>query len=171
MNVAPPLMAHSASSDDTRALGARLAGLVQSGDVLLLGGDLGAGKTTFTQGLASGLGVTEQVTSPTFTLLRTYYGGRVPLVHADLYRLEQIHEILDLGLPEMLDDGAAAAIEWGESAARVLLPDYLHIRIEFGDHEEGRTVRLRPVGARWTARQSALAQVVAAGASASGAVT
>jgi tRNA threonylcarbamoyladenosine biosynthesis protein TsaE len=155
-----PLVAQSSSPEQTRALAARVGELVVASDVILLGGDLGAGKTTFTQGLAAALGVTQLVTSPTFTLLRSYEGRDMQLLHADVYRLEHLHEIIDLGLPELLEEGAAAVVEWGDLAAPVLLPDYLNIQIEFGDGDDDRSFRLRPVGVRWGARRTRLARAL-----------
>jgi tRNA threonylcarbamoyladenosine biosynthesis protein TsaE len=155
-----PLVAQSTSPQETRALAARIGDLVVAGDVILLGGDLGAGKTTFTQGLGAALGVKQAVTSPTFTLLRSYDGRDMQLLHADVYRLEHLNEIIDLGLPELLEEGAAAVIEWGDLAAPVLLPDYLHIQIEFGEGDDDRSFRLRPVGARWGARRRRLAEAL-----------
>lgn len=147
------------SADDTRELGAAVASVVTKGDVVLLAGDLGAGKTTLTQGFARGLGVTDQVTSPTFVLMHPYE-GRLPLVHVDAYRLEQLQEVIDLGLPEMLDDGAVAVIEWGDVVAPVLAPDFLELRLEYRESEDERAVRLRVVGSRWAARVPALRAAV-----------
>ena len=119
------------SAEATRAVGAALAGVLRPGDVVLLVGDLGAGKTTFAQGVAAGLGVGEQVTSPTFTLLRPYAcaapGGAAnpgavrSLLHADLYRLDRTLEVAELGLGELVEDEAAALVEWGDMAGPVRL--------------------------------------------------
>jgi tRNA threonylcarbamoyladenosine biosynthesis protein TsaE len=99
------------------------------------------------------MGVTEPVTSPTFTLIRTYQGSnQLQFLHADVYRLEHLQEIIDLGLPELIEDSSVAVIEWGDVAASVLMPDYLDVRIEFGDEYNDRTMVLRPVGSRWAAR-------------------
>ena len=120
----------TASADETRAVGAALSNALRPGDVVLLVGDLGAGKTTFVQGVAAGLGVAEPVTSPTFVLLRPYECAapgtaanptRVRRVlHADLYRVEHSTEVTDLALGEMLEDDAAALVEWGDVAAPLL---------------------------------------------------
>lgn len=147
--------AHTKSADDTRELGVALSSIVRPGDVVLLAGDLGAGKTTLTQGIARGLEVAEQVTSPTFILMRAYE-GRLPLVHVDAYRLEHLQEVIDLGLPEMLDDGAVALIEWGDVVAPVLPPEFLEVRLEYVDADDERHVHLRVAGNRWAARKSAL---------------
>jgi tRNA threonylcarbamoyladenosine biosynthesis protein TsaE len=115
-----------------QALGAGLARTLRPGDTVLLGGDLGAGKTTFVQGLARALGVTEAVTSPTFVLVHSYRtAAGWDLVHADVWRLEQLQEVIDLAIPELVEDGAAAVVEWGEMAAPALAPDCLHVAIGF----------------------------------------
>jgi tRNA threonylcarbamoyladenosine biosynthesis protein TsaE len=154
-----PLRMATCSADETRALAARLGPLLSAGDLILLGGDLGAGKTTFTQGLARSLDIRQPVTSPTFTLVHSYEGGRLRLLHADVYRLEHLQEVIDLGLPEQLEEGAAAVIEWGDRAAPVFLPEYLDVHIEFGDTDDERVVLLQPVGGRWTGRLSELITV------------
>jgi len=96
------LVARTDSVEATRELGAALAELAEPGDLILLAGDLGAGKTAFTQGFGRGLGIEERITSPTFTLAREYDGGRLLLHHIDVYRLEQLEDIFDVGLPELL---------------------------------------------------------------------
>lgn len=141
------------SVDSTRALGAALAGLARPGDLLLLSGDLGAGKTAFTQGFGRGLGVLEQITSPTFTLAREYDGGRLPLHHLDVYRLEQMDEVFDVGLPEMLDEGGVTVIEWGDAIVPALPSDYLELRFSFGAGDDDRVVLLHAVGASWSGRE------------------
>lgn len=153
----------SRSAKDTQAIAAEVARLVGAGDLLVLGGDLGAGKTTFTQGFGAALGVEEPITSPTFVLMRTYE-GRLPIVHMDVYRLEHLQEAVDLGLAEILDDGAVALVEWGDLVAAVLPADFLEIMIEQdddADDDSTRHLRLRPVGARWHARMRAVAEAVA----------
>src|SRR3954464_304676 len=150
------LTLHTKSDDDTREVGAAIAAVTQPGDTLLLAGDLGAGKTTFTQGFGRALGVEDRVTSPTFTLVHQYHGGRLPLVHVDVYRIEHLQEIVDLALPELLDDGAAVLIEWGDVAAPVLPAAFLEVRIECGAGDDDRLLRLRPVGPRWSPRMTAL---------------
>lgn len=133
----------------TRAVARQLATTLLPGDVILLIGDLGAGKTTFVQGLAEGLGVTDPVTSPTFTLMRVldcFGDGPVRrLLHADLYRLDQMSEVVDLGLVELVEDGSVAAVEWGDAGAPALGSDLLEVVIsrahDFGadgrDGEDG----------------------------------
>jgi tRNA threonylcarbamoyladenosine biosynthesis protein TsaE len=147
------------SAEDTRELGTALAAVVGPGDVVLLAGDLGSGKTTFAQGLARGLGVDEQVTSPTFVLMRSYT-GRVELFHVDAYRFDQLQEIIDLGLPEVLDDGGVAMIEWGDVVAPALPADFLEVRLEYRESDDERAVQLRSVGTPWAARRTALQRSV-----------
>lgn len=148
------------SSEDTRELGAALAPLAKVGDVIVLGGDLGAGKTTFVQGFGRALGISEPITSPTFVLVRMY-PGRLQLVHADLYRLDHLQEVVDLGIPELVDNQGVAVVEWGDVAKAVLPPDFLDLRIEFGDSEDERRLRLRPIGTSWSSRHGAIRRVVA----------
>jgi tRNA threonylcarbamoyladenosine biosynthesis protein TsaE len=139
--------------DETAGVAGRLAAQLQAGDVVLLSGELGAGKTAFTQALAAALGVEEAVTSPTFTLVRPYQTREAfDLLHVDVYRLERLEEIADLGLPELLEDGACAVVEWGERAAPVLGPDHLHVTIERGDTDTARTIRFQPHGPSWQGR-------------------
>jgi tRNA threonylcarbamoyladenosine biosynthesis protein TsaE len=142
------------SVDGTRALAAAVAPLVRDGDLILLVGDLGAGKTAFTQGLAGGIGVDEPITSPTFTLVRSYE-GRVPLHHLDVYRLENVQEAEDLGLGELLEDGVTV-IEWGDTIAPALPSDYLEVRFTYGGDDDDRAIELQIVGPSWAARQRAL---------------
>ena len=141
--------------DETRELAAAVAALARPGDVILLVGDLGAGKTAFAQGFARALGVQEQVTSPTFTLLRSYT-GRIPLHHLDVYRLDRLHEADDLGLAELVDDGGVVLIEWGDAVTSVLPSSFLEVRFTFLDDDDHRAVSLRTVGAAWSARAAAL---------------
>ncbi|HEX9259337.1 MAG TPA: tRNA (adenosine(37)-N6)-threonylcarbamoyltransferase complex ATPase subunit type 1 TsaE [Acidimicrobiales bacterium] len=142
----------TSTRDATRALAASIAALARGGDLLLLVGDLGAGKTTFTQGFAAALGVGEQVTSPTFTLVRSY-DGRVTLHHLDVYRLERLGETLDLALGELLDDEhAVTLVEWGDAVLAALPADFLEVRIELGEGDDDRRITLRMVGPSWAAR-------------------
>jgi tRNA threonylcarbamoyladenosine biosynthesis protein TsaE len=130
-----------------RDLGRRLAGLLRAGDLLLLSGPLGAGKTTLTQGLGEGLNVRGPITSPTFVIARVHpaLADGPPLVHADAYRIAGLDELDDLDLD--LQD-AVTVVEWGGGIAEGLSEDRLEIVIERGETEE-RTVRLTGVGSRW----------------------
>lgn len=164
MNAPVPLVLRSTSAEDTRTLAAAMAGFCMPGDVLLLAGDLGAGKTTFAQGFAAGLGVTEAVTSPTFTLVRPYPTGATgpvrTLLHADVWRLERLHEIVDLGLGELVEDGAVALVEWGDAAEPVLGAGALAVDLAAGATDDQRVITVRPSGTAWTARWPGLAQVL-----------
>jgi tRNA threonylcarbamoyladenosine biosynthesis protein TsaE len=125
------------SQEETAEVGRGLASSLAPGSVLLLIGDLGAGKTALVRGLAEGLGVApEEVSSPTFTLMQEYRGGRVPLIHVDLYRLNDAREIDELGLEE-LGLNAVLAIEWAERLPRPI-PDAIEVRIDHGDGDERR---------------------------------
>lgn len=146
--------------EETRALAAALAELARPGDLVVLAGDLGAGKTAFTQGFGRALGVAEPITSPTFTLAREYE-GRLRLHHLDVYRFEQLDEVLDVALPELLDDGGVTVVEWGDVLYAVLPADLLEVRLELGDGDDDRVISVRPVGERWAARQRALAAALA----------
>src|SRR5438067_8988595 len=119
----------SATSEETRAIAARIAAHLKSGDVILLYGDLGAGKTTFTQGLAEALGVREPVTSPTFTLVQEYAGKSLRLYHFDAYRLDSPEQVADLGFSEYLERGGVVVVEWADRLDWLAPPDALHIRI------------------------------------------
>lgn len=154
------IKARTTSADDTRALADAIASVLGAGDVVLLAGDLGAGKTTFAQGVGRALGVKEHVTSPTFTLVRTYEGDRLRLHHVDLYRLDGLGEILDLGLSELTDDLAVSVVEWGDLAGDSIAADFLEIRIEFGATDDERVLELRTVGLQWSQRVARLQSAV-----------
>jgi len=156
----PALVARTASADETRALAAEVAALVRAGDIIVLAGDLGTGKTVWVQGFAVGMGVDEQVTSPTFTLVRPYRGRALTLLHADLYRLDRLSEMADLDLLDELEGRAVACIEWGDLATPVLPADLLEVRLDFGDNDDERTIVLRPVGSGWARRSEDLNRAV-----------
>ncbi len=139
---------HCQTTADTLALGRKLAGLLRPGDVVLLSGRLGAGKTVLASGIAEGLGVTEPVTSPSFVLVRSYKGF-LPLVHADLYRLGTSGELEDLELPESADDGVLL-VEWGNVLASAAPEDHLLVHMTIRA-DESRDVALRPQGT-WRTR-------------------
>lgn len=117
------------SSLETQNLGRLLGQLLQPGDVLVVSGELGAGKTTFIQGLAKGLGIEAQVTSPTFTIIHEYQGACYPLYHIDAYRLEEPREIEELGLEEYIYGDGVTAVEWAENIIQWLPHDYLYVKI------------------------------------------
>ncbi len=150
---------------ETRALAATVADALRPGDVVSLTGELGAGKTCFVQGAAAALGVAERVTSPSF-LLRREYGGRVPVLHLDVYRLDTLAEVVDLGYDEALDRRRITFIEWGDAMSPLLPPDYLEVEFRLPPPEaaggtdagaEPRHVTVRARGADWSRRLGALA--------------
>lgn len=151
--------ANTTSVEETRELAESLASLARAGDVVVLAGDMGAGKTAFAQGYARGLGVEDRVTSPTFTLVHVYE-GRLTIHHLDVYRLDSIGEALDLGLPEMLDDGGVVLVEWGDAILPVLPHDHLEVRLTFGAGDDDRRLVLRPVGSAWAPRVEPMAAVL-----------
>ncbi|AQW21871.1 tRNA (adenosine(37)-N6)-threonylcarbamoyltransferase complex ATPase subunit type 1 TsaE [Lentilactobacillus curieae] len=122
------------SADETIELGKKLASLLKAGDVILLDGDLGAGKTTFTKGLGEGLGIKRSIKSPTFTIIREYSGGRLPLYHMDVYRLEDGSGD-ELGLDEYFEGDGVSVVEWSQFVADTLPEDYLKISFQRLDNE------------------------------------
>ncbi len=163
MNVNPAgagsLVVVSHSVADTHRLASQLCDVLRPGDLVLLCGDLGTGKTAFTKGLAASLGIDDQVTSPTFVLVQTY-DGPVPIVHVDVYRLEHAGELEALALEELLDETAIGVIEWGDRFAAHLPPDRLEIMFSPGAGIDDRTVVLVPQGPSWHARRRLLAELV-----------
>ena len=117
------------SADETQALGQRLAKRLLPGDVIAYFGDLGAGKTALTRGIAQGLGVTDLVTSPTYTIVNEYLTGRIPLFHFDMYRLSSSDELFDIGWEDYLSRGGVCAVEWSENVEDAL-QDAIHVTIE-----------------------------------------
>ncbi|HEX3946931.1 MAG TPA: tRNA (adenosine(37)-N6)-threonylcarbamoyltransferase complex ATPase subunit type 1 TsaE [Acidimicrobiales bacterium] len=182
-----PVVAGTEGPEGTRALAGALADLARSGDVILLVGGLGAGKTTFAQGFARRLGVVGPVTSPTFTLVRQYPCSLGQLLHADVYRLERLAEVADLGLGELVEggsagDGAVALVEWGDAAAPVFGPQALTVSLapvpapvpapggaageapeEMADGigDEARLIRIDGGGVAWAGRRRAVADALA----------
>jgi tRNA threonylcarbamoyladenosine biosynthesis protein TsaE len=135
---------------DTQALGRQLAGLLRPGDLVVLVGPLGAGKTALTQGIGAGLGVREPVTSPTFVISRVHRGGRVPLVHVDAYRLGSVADVDDLDLDVTVED-SVTVVEWGQGLVEQLADEHLEIRLDRGD-DDVRTAVLVPHGPGWKER-------------------
>lgn len=120
-------------------------------DLLLLVGDLGAGKTAFTQGFGKALGVADPITSPTFTLAKEY-SGRLTLHHLDVYRIEDLEEVRDLALPELLEGDSVTVIEWGDQIIPAIPQNYLEIRFEYGYEENERNVTISHIGVSWHER-------------------
>lgn len=163
---APAARLLSRSAATTRAVGAAVAELLRPGDVVVLSGDLGTGKTVFAKGVAAALGVTEPVVSPTFSLVREYR-GRVPLVHVDVYRLDRMQEVIDLGLDDVFDDDRVTIVEWGDAVAALLPPRRLEVRLAAVPVEAGsdpaaddrRVVAVRAEGG-WDGRVPALLEAL-----------
>lgn len=131
----------SRSEAETEAAGARLAAVLTPGSVVAYEGGLGMGKTAFTRGLAAGLGYPGRVTSPTFTIVNEYEGGRLPLFHFDMYRLGSADDLFDIGWEDYLARGGICAVEWSENVADALPEDTIRVRIDrLGDRERRITV-------------------------------
>ena len=153
-------MLETRTADDTRAAGAALAPFLRPRDVVVLTGELGAGKTTFVQGVAAGLGATEHVASPTFMLVREYVSGRVPLAHVDLYRLDREQDVIDLALDELEDGERVLLVEWGDPVAELLADDRLRVELVGIDPtgaDETRRITLEPSGDTWAERRPDIA--------------
>ena len=133
----------SNSVAETEELGAQLAARLRPGDVVAYTGDLGAGKTAFTRGIARGLGIPERVTSPTFTIVNEYEGGRLPLFHFDLYRLGDPEELFDIGWEDYLARGGVCAVEWSENVAGPLEDEPIRVDIRRGAHDGQRVISIR----------------------------
>src|SRR5437764_5026590 len=139
------------SADAMRELGASVASLLSGGDVLVLTGDLGAGKTTFVKGAARALGVTDPVVSPTFTIVRRYRGTH-PVFHVDVYRLDRMQEVIDLGIEELFDPDGVTFVEWGDVIEGLLPDSYLEVEMWTRADDEGRIVVVSGNGRSWAER-------------------
>jgi len=138
---------------DTERIAQRIAALVRAGDLITLVGEMGAGKTCFAQCFGRALGVTEPITSPTFNLLHTYEGGRLPMHHADLYRLERTGEIADLGITELLGAGGVALVEWGDVAGDALGSGLsIHLQTSEEISTDARHIDIGWMGMSWETR-------------------
>lgn len=137
--------------EDTRAVGEAVASLLRPGDAVALTGELGAGKTTFVRGAARGLGFDGNVASPTFTLVREYQ-GRLPVYHVDVYRLERVQDVLDLGLDEMIAEGGVLFVEWGDAVEGLLPDDHLLVELTVPGEDEARRLVLTGMGRSWAMR-------------------
>lgn len=137
----------SSSPQATRQIGTSLGKMLRAGDIIFLVGNLGAGKTCLVQGIAWGLGISEFAQSPSFVLVRELY-GRLPLYHMDLYRLDHLEEIADLGLDDYFYGGGVSVVEWAEKGEAVLPPEHLLIQIDYLSDSE-RRLKLAPRGERY----------------------
>ena len=159
VNLIPAVSGKTFSVEETRSLASLLSKVFQAGDVVVLSGDLGAGKTAFTQGLGLGLGVEHPVTSPTFTHANKYE-GELTLNHLDVYRLEHFQEVEELGLSELIDSNSLTVIEWGNVISSVLTEGYLEISLSLGESLDERTIEFRLIGQQWVGRESELVSLV-----------
>jgi len=160
MSPSPRLSLRAASLDVTHAIAAALAGLSRSGDIILLAGEMGAGKTAFAQGFGRALGVTEPVTSPTFTLVHSYDTGGPTLHHADLYRLDQLAEVADLALGELAEFDGIVLVEWGD-VVESTFGEHLVVRLDLLDSDlDARQITITPTGPTWARRWGSLRDAV-----------
>ncbi len=154
-----PLKVVTRSVEETRALGEQLGrDVLRAGDVVVLSGELGTGKTALAQGVGRGLDVDGPVVSPTFTLVREYQ-GRIRLCHVDVYRLERMQELHELGIEEQLEE-SVTLVEWGEAAATALPQDRLEVRMTAGAGPDERIIELVLLGESWRRRSRLLAEIV-----------
>ena len=139
---------------DTHAIASAIAGLVRPRDLIVLVGEMGAGKTAFATGFAKALGMhgDDHVSSPTFTLMHSYTSGRIPLHHVDLYRLTSLAEVADLGIRELLDMGAVGLVEWGDVASEVLGDGLSVSLVADDDDEDARRITIEVDGHAWDTR-------------------
>jgi tRNA threonylcarbamoyladenosine biosynthesis protein TsaE len=151
----------TASTEETRELGTAVAVLLRPGDLVSLTGDLGAGKTTLVQGACRALGVREPVVSPTFTLVRQYRGLHL-VHHMDVYRLERIQDVIDLGFDEMLEDGGIVFVEWGDAIDSLMPDDHLTIELSLPEHGDVRRLGITGHGPSWAERWERLDHLTAA---------
>jgi tRNA threonylcarbamoyladenosine biosynthesis protein TsaE len=144
---------------ETHALGRRLGSLLRAGDVVVLDGELGTGKTVVAKGIAVALGITDPVVSPTFTIVREY-DAPTPLVHVDVYRLDHLQELHDLGFDDLVGEEAVTVVEWGDRVSAVLPGDRLRVLLEAGDGDDDRIVSIDAAGITWAERLDALVAAV-----------
>jgi tRNA threonylcarbamoyladenosine biosynthesis protein TsaE len=135
------LVVRATTAEDTREVGEALSASLRAGDVVVLSGELGAGKTTLVQGIARGLGVEDAVSSPTFTLVKEYEGF-LNIAHVDVYRLERLQDVVDLGLDELADGEAVILVEWGDVVEQLLPADRLRVELQPVDPSSAGEVRL-----------------------------
>lgn len=157
------LQCHAPDLAATQAIAAAVARLSRVGDMIVLAGEMGAGKTAFAGGFGRALGVNEPITSPTFTLVHSYEAGSLTVHHADLYRLERTAEVADLALAELSEADGIVLIEWGDVVSGAL-GDHLEVRLDFDpDGDEGaRLIEITAVGPRWSGRWDRLRAAVEA---------
>jgi len=146
---------HTTSEEQTVALGRRLGAVASAGDVFLLSGELGTGKTCLVRGIAAGMGIPDYASSPSFVIIRQYQ-GRLALYHMDFYRLERVEEIADLGIDEYLCGDGVCAVEWAERAAGLLPAEHLRISLSYAAVEGQRDIVLSAAGSHYDAMMDRL---------------
>ena len=152
---------HTTTHDaaQTHALGQRIGALLRAGDVVVLDGDLGTGKTVLAKGIAVALGIDEPVVSPTFTVVREYEAP-TPMVHVDVYRLDHLQELHDLGFDDLVGGEAVTVVEWGDRVSAALPSDRLRVLLEPGEGDDDRVVSIDAAGIAWGERRGALVAAV-----------
>ena len=149
------------TAEETREVGEAMSASLRARDAVVLTGELGAGKTTFVQGVARGLGIEDQVSSPTFTLVKEYR-GILDIAHVDVYRLERVQDVVDLGLDELGDGEGVLLVEWGDAVEDLLPDDRLRVELTTEDLlSDVRRLRVSALGASWQERWGALEVAVA----------
>jgi tRNA threonylcarbamoyladenosine biosynthesis protein TsaE len=147
------------SADETHALARRVGAVLRPGDVVVLDGELGTGKTVFAKGIAIALGISEPVVSPTFTVVREY-DAPTPLVHVDVYRLDHLQELHDLGFDDLVGSDAVTVVEWGDRVSALLPADRLDVHLALGADDDERSVWLEATGVSWAGRRDPLVAAV-----------
>jgi tRNA threonylcarbamoyladenosine biosynthesis protein TsaE len=155
------LQLRAKSLADTHVIAAAIADLARVGDLVVLSGEMGAGKTAFAKGFGAALGVTDPITSPTFTLVHSYDAGRITLHHADIYRLSTLHEVAELALSELLEYDGIVLLEWGDVVVQSL-GDHLMVHLVVDpDHDDARRITISGTGRPWAVRWDRLSTVLA----------
>jgi tRNA threonylcarbamoyladenosine biosynthesis protein TsaE len=156
------LQLRASSLAETLSIAAAIAGVARSGDLLVLAGEMGAGKTAFAKGFGAALGVREPITSPTFTLVHSYDAGKLTLHHADIYRLSTTHQVADLALAELLEYDGIVLLEWGDVVAQSLGDHLLVHLVADLDDDDARAISVSGTGRAWAARWARLESALAA---------
>jgi tRNA threonylcarbamoyladenosine biosynthesis protein TsaE len=147
------------SADETYALARRIGAVLRPGDVVVLDGELGTGKTVVAKGIAVALGISEPVVSPTFTVVREY-DAPTPLVHVDVYRLDHLQELHDIGFDDLIGSEAVTVVEWGDRVSSLLPADRLDVHLEPGASDDDRSVSVEAAGVSWAERRDVLLDAV-----------
>jgi len=140
------IIKYTESVEETMNLGRKLGRIIEKGSTVCLTGDLGTGKTHFAKGFAEGLGIKDNITSPTFTIVNEYYEGRMPFYHFDVYRVNDVEEILQVGFEEYVYGQGVTLIEWADMIEPILPDELIHVKIEKTDHPDERKITIRSFG-------------------------